>query len=202
MRTLNYRTRFIDVASEINSQMPDFVVEKVAHALNDERKSVNGSRVLVVGVAYKTNIDDIRESPALDVIRLLEGRGAEVVYHDPFIPSFTEDGHRRTGVPLDAGTLAAADAVVIVTDHTDDGLSTHRRSRVGRRRYAQRDCSCRPAEGAHRVACRRLPPPRSAVARPRQWFALGHVARTAVRVAGWWSPRPACRSSRTRSSDS
>ena len=76
MRTLNYRTRFIDVASEINSQMPDFVVEKVAHALNDGRKAVKGSRVLVVGVAYKKNIDDIRESPALDVIRLLEGRGA------------------------------------------------------------------------------------------------------------------------------
>ena len=72
MRTLNYRTRFIDVASEINSQMPDFVVEKVAHALNDVCKSVKGSRMLVVGVAYKKNIDDIRESPALDVIRLFE----------------------------------------------------------------------------------------------------------------------------------
>jgi UDP-N-acetyl-D-glucosamine dehydrogenase len=118
MRTLNYRTRFIDVASEINSQMPDFVVEKVAHALNDRRKSVKGSRVLVVGVAYKRNIDDIRESPALDVIRLLEGRGAEVVYHDPFIPSFTEDGHPRTGVALTAAELGRCDAVVIVTDHT------------------------------------------------------------------------------------
>jgi UDP-N-acetyl-D-glucosamine dehydrogenase len=117
MRTLNYRTRFIDVASEINSQMPDFVVEKVAHALNDVCKSVKGSHVLVVGVAYKKNIDDIRESPALDVIRLLEGRGAEVTYHDPYIPSFTEDGHRRTGVALTAETLAKSDSTVIITDH-------------------------------------------------------------------------------------
>jgi UDP-N-acetyl-D-glucosamine dehydrogenase len=119
MRTLNYRTRFIDVASEINSQMPDFVVEKVAHALNDGRKAVKGSRVLVVGVAYKKNIDDIRESPALDVIRLLEGRGADVTYHDPYIPSFTEDGHKRTGVALTAETLAKSDSTVIITDHSN-----------------------------------------------------------------------------------
>jgi UDP-N-acetyl-D-glucosamine dehydrogenase len=118
MRTLNYRTRFIDVASEINSQMPDFVVEKVAHALNDARKSVKGSRVLVIGVAYKKNIDDIRESPALDVIRLLEERGAAVAYHDPFIPSFTEDGRTRQGVALSAEELARSDAAVIVTDHS------------------------------------------------------------------------------------
>ncbi len=118
MRTLNYRTRFIDVASEINSQMPDFVVEKVAQALNDVRKAVKGSRVLVSGVAYKRDIDDIRESPALDVIRLLEGRGATVVYHDPFIPAFTEDDHERKSVALNAKELARADAVVIVTDHS------------------------------------------------------------------------------------
>lgn len=118
MRTLNYRTRFIDVASEINSQMPDFVVEKVAQALNDACKPVKRSRILVVGVAYKRDIDDIRESPALDVIRLLEGRGAEVVYHDPFIPNFTEDGQRRVGVALTADVLARCDAAVIVTDHS------------------------------------------------------------------------------------
>ena len=118
MRTLNYRTRFIDVASEINSQMPDFVAEKVMIALNDASKSVKGSRVLVVGVAYKKNIDDIRESPALDVIRLLEGRGADVVYHDPHIPSFSEDGHTRQSVPLTAAELARSDATVIVTDHS------------------------------------------------------------------------------------
>jgi UDP-N-acetyl-D-glucosamine dehydrogenase len=117
MRTLNYKTRFIDLASEINSQMPAYVVEKVAEALNDERKPVNGSRVLIIGVAYKPNIDDIRESPALDVIRLLEQRGAEVVFHDPFIASFREDGHVRSGVELTAKELQRADAVVVVTDH-------------------------------------------------------------------------------------
>jgi UDP-N-acetyl-D-glucosamine dehydrogenase len=117
MRTLNYKTRFIDLASEINSQMPAYVMEKVAQALNDERKPVNGSRVLIIGVAYKPNIDDIRESPALDVIRLLEQHGADVVYHDPFIPSFREDGHVREGVELTAQELRKADAVVIVTDH-------------------------------------------------------------------------------------
>jgi UDP-N-acetyl-D-glucosamine dehydrogenase len=118
MRTLNYKTRFIDLASEINSAMPDVVVGKVALALNDERKSVRDSRVLVLGVAYKKNIDDMRESPALDVIRLLEEHGAVVTYHDPHVPRYTEDGHERIGVPLTDETLARADAVVIVTDHS------------------------------------------------------------------------------------
>ncbi len=117
MRTLNYKTRFIDLASEINSQMPAYVVGKVAQALNEERKPVNGSRVLVVGVAYKPDIDDIRESPALDVMRLLEADGAEVVFHDPYIPSYREDGHSRSGVELTAAELQRADAVVIVTNH-------------------------------------------------------------------------------------
>src|SRR6266542_2579425 len=92
MRTLNYKTRFVDLASEINSQMPALVAEKIARALNEDRKAVNGSRVLVLGVAYKKNIDDMRESPALDVMRLLEEEGAAVSYHDPYVPSFTEDG--------------------------------------------------------------------------------------------------------------
>jgi UDP-N-acetyl-D-glucosamine dehydrogenase len=125
MRTLNYKTRFIDLASEINSEMPAVVVQKVAIALNDDRKAVNGSRVIVVGVAYKKDIDDIRESPALDVIRLLEERGAEVVHHDPFIPRFRDGDHdgggdhrERVGVDLTAAELGRADAVVIVTDHS------------------------------------------------------------------------------------
>ena len=117
MRTLNYKTRFIDLASEINSSMPAFVVAKVAAALNDDRKSVNGSRALVIGVAYKRDIDDVRESPALDIIRLLEADGAEVEYHDPYIPSIREDGHERKGVALTDEELASADVVVIVTDH-------------------------------------------------------------------------------------
>lgn len=119
MRSLNYKTRFIDLASEINSAMPDFVVEKIAHALNEDRKAVNGSRVLVLGIAYKRDIDDMRESPALDVMRLLEARGASVAYHDPFVPSFEEDGHEASSVPLTKDELSKADAVVVITDHSD-----------------------------------------------------------------------------------
>ncbi len=117
MRTLNYKTRFIDLASEINAHMPEWVVQKVADALNEDRKAVRGSRVLVLGVAYKRDIDDVRESPSLDVMRLLEERGALVEYHDPHVPTFVENGHRRTGVPLTAETLGEQDAVVVVTDH-------------------------------------------------------------------------------------
>jgi UDP-N-acetyl-D-glucosamine dehydrogenase len=79
---------------------------------------VNGSHIFVLGVAYKKDIDDMRESPALDIIRLLENRGAEVEYHDPFVPSFTENGHSFEGVDLTHERLAAADAVVIITDHS------------------------------------------------------------------------------------
>lgn len=117
MRTLNYKTRFIDLASEINSHMPEWVVQKVADALNEVRKAVRGSRVLVLGVAYKRDIDDVRESPALDVIRLLEARGAHVEFHDPFVHEFREDGHSRKGVELSDEMLRWADAVVVVTDH-------------------------------------------------------------------------------------
>src|SRR5688572_29542098 len=118
MRTLNYKTRFIDLASEINSEMPALVVERVAQSLNTMRKPVNGSRVLVLGVAYKRDIDDMRESPALDVIRLLEEQGAVVVYHDPHVPTFREDGHQRSSVDLTDNELSSADAVVIITDHS------------------------------------------------------------------------------------
>jgi len=118
MRTLNYKTRFIDLASEINSEMPEYVVRKVASALNDDQHSVKGSRVLILGIAYKRDIDDMRESPALDVMRLLEERGAQVDYHDPWVPSFREDGHSKSGVPLNREVLERADAVVIVTDHS------------------------------------------------------------------------------------
>jgi UDP-N-acetyl-D-glucosamine dehydrogenase len=117
MRALNYKTRFIDLASEINSQMPAFVVEKVMLALNEDRKPVNGSRILVIGMAYKRDINDVRESPGLDVIRLLEGHGADVSYHDPHIPSVREDGHVRRSVDLTPSVVSTADALVIVTDH-------------------------------------------------------------------------------------
>ena len=118
MRTLNYRTRFIEVAGEVNSQMPEYWVEKVTAALNQQSKAVKGSQLLVIGVAYKPDIDDIRESPAMDVIRLLQQLGGVVEYHDPYIPEFREEGLTLKSVPLDAARVRAADCVVIVTDHS------------------------------------------------------------------------------------
>ncbi len=124
MRTLAFKTRMIELASEINSEMPAFVVHKVADCLNDHAKAVKGSHVLVLGVAYKKDIDDLRESPAMDVIRLLQEKGARVDYHDPFCPSIRDDGHTPLqGLPLHSveltdEVLEAADAVVVVTDHS------------------------------------------------------------------------------------
>jgi UDP-N-acetyl-D-glucosamine dehydrogenase len=124
MRGLNYKTRFIDLAGEMNSEMPLFWVRKLGEVLNDRGRAIKESRVLVVGVAYKKDIGDLRESPALDIIRLLGAQGAKVWYHDPFVTRFTEDGHSHESVPLTAETIGSADAVMIVTDHTglDYGL--------------------------------------------------------------------------------
>jgi UDP-N-acetyl-D-glucosamine dehydrogenase len=119
MRTLNYKTRFIELASEINSEMPRFVVDKIRAALNGRRKAVNGSTVLLLGVAYKRDIEDVRESPALDVMRLLLDDGANVTYHDPFVPILREDGTETASVELTDAALGEADAVVILTDHTE-----------------------------------------------------------------------------------
>ncbi|MCA9970452.1 MAG: nucleotide sugar dehydrogenase [Anaerolineales bacterium] len=117
LRTLNYNARFIELASEINSHMPDYVVTRVADALNEDKKAINGSRVLLLGVAYKPNVGDVRESPALDLIHLLQTRGAEVTYHDPFVDDLAHEGLACRSVPLTAAALAAADCVVIVTNH-------------------------------------------------------------------------------------
>lgn len=118
MRTLNYKTRFIELASEINAEMPLFVVGKVREALNRARKAVNGSHILLLGVAYKKDIDDVRESPALDVLRLLEADGAHVAYHDPYVPVLREDGKQMASLALTDEALSEADAVVIITDHS------------------------------------------------------------------------------------
>jgi UDP-N-acetyl-D-glucosamine dehydrogenase len=118
MRGLNYKTRFIDLAGELNTEMPLFWVRKLAEALNGQGKAVRGATILVLGVAYKRDIDDIRESPALDIIRLLEGQGARVSYSDPHVPAFAEDGREFRSVPLSPETVAAADCIMIVTDHS------------------------------------------------------------------------------------
>ena len=123
MRTLHYKTRMIELAGEINTEMPAFWVGKVADALNDAGKPMRGSRVLVLGVAYKKDIDDLRESPALEILDLLSKKGADARYHDPYVPEIVDDGHTPGGavgrsVPLDDETLRGADAVIIVTDHS------------------------------------------------------------------------------------
>ena len=118
MRGLNYKTRFIDLAGELNTEMPVFWVRKLAEALNSQGKAVRGASVLVLGVAYKRDIDDIRESPALDIIRLLKGQGARVTYSDPHVPRFREDGQEFRSIELTPEVVAAADCVMIVTDHT------------------------------------------------------------------------------------
>ncbi|MGH7461143.1 MAG: nucleotide sugar dehydrogenase, partial [Longimicrobiales bacterium] len=134
MRTLSFKTRLIELASEINSDMPAYVVRKVASALNDTSRALRGSWILVMGIAYKKDINDIRESPALEIIRLLQEEGAQVLYHDPLCEVIEDDGHTRIqglpmrSVPLTPGLLAALDAAVIVTDHSSvdyDEIATH-----------------------------------------------------------------------------
>lgn len=117
LRGLNYTARFIELASEINTQMPRFWTQRVQDALNEDGKALKGSAVLVLGVAYKPDVSDLRESPALDIIGLLAEKGATVHYHDPHVPAFAHDGLEMTSVAdLDAA-VAAADCVVFVTDH-------------------------------------------------------------------------------------
>ncbi|MBE7927350.1 nucleotide sugar dehydrogenase [Pseudomonas saudiphocaensis] len=113
-------TRFIELAGEINHYMPHWVVQKVADALNDQGQAIKGSRILVLGLAYKKNIDDSRESPAVQIMELLQAKGALIDYSDPHVPSFPKkrDHHfDLQSVPLDAQTIAAYDCVVLATDH-------------------------------------------------------------------------------------
>jgi UDP-N-acetyl-D-glucosamine dehydrogenase len=116
-------TRFIELAGEINTAMPGRVVERLALALDQRfEKGLNGSRILLVGVAYKKNVDDVRESPGLRLIELLEARGALVLFHDPHVAEIPPTREHaalagRRSLPLDPATVAAMDAVLIVTDH-------------------------------------------------------------------------------------
>ena len=115
-REFDFWTEFIELAGKVNENMPYFCVEKLHRALNTRQKSLNGAKVLVLGVAYKADIDDLRESPALKVIRNLQTHGAEVAYHDPYVPRL--DGFGLSSVDIADGQLGAYDAVVIVTAHT------------------------------------------------------------------------------------
>ena len=124
MKAFNYNARFIELASDINTNMPRFAVSKVQDALNKVGKAVKGSKVLILGVAYKPDIDDLRESPALDVIHLLQQKGATVTYHDPYIPQFKHDGWGMQSVSDLVPAIHSADVVVIVTNHSNYDYST------------------------------------------------------------------------------
>ena len=114
LKALNFYARFIELAGEINIKMPEFLVSKIDAALNEREKSIKGSRILILGIAYKSNVADARESPALDVIRLLKERGGRVVYNDPYVPQV--EGLKS--IPLTESSLRNADCVVITTDHS------------------------------------------------------------------------------------
>ncbi len=125
-RQHGFDSQFISLAEQINSGMPEYVVKLVSSALNDAKKAVNGSKVLILGVAYKKDIDDMRESPALSIIDLLRSRGADVVYHDPFVPEVTFDhaytigaGEPLHNVELTDDLISNSDCVVICTGHSD-----------------------------------------------------------------------------------
>ncbi len=119
LRSLNYNARFIELASEINTNMPRYTVGKIQDALNQHKKAVNSSRVLILGVAYKPDIDDLRESPALDVIHLLKEKGADVVYHDPYIEQLNDENLQMVSVADLMKEVKGADCVAIITNHSD-----------------------------------------------------------------------------------
>lgn len=118
LKSLNYEARFIGLADEINRSMPTYLVNKITDALNRHSKPVNMARILLLGIAYKKDVDDTRESPALDILNALIVRNASVNYHDPFVPILDVEGIRMASVPLDDEVLSETDCAVIVTDHS------------------------------------------------------------------------------------
>ena len=118
VRVHGFEARFIELATQINGAMPEYVVEKVAAVLNARRKSLKGSRVLLLGLAYKKDVNDLRDSPAFDVARILEERGARIDYHDPYVPSVLLNGTPRHSLPLTARTLRRSDCLVLLTNHS------------------------------------------------------------------------------------
>jgi UDP-N-acetyl-D-glucosamine dehydrogenase len=117
-RLNGFEARFIELAAQVNGAMPHHVITRVTEALNERARSLHGSKVLVLGVAYKRDVGDTRESPSLEIIQLLLGKKAQVGYHDPHVPWLTVDGRRFESVPLTAESLAEQDCVLIATDHS------------------------------------------------------------------------------------
>jgi UDP-N-acetyl-D-glucosamine dehydrogenase len=145
-RQTGFEARFIELAGQVNGNMPHHVAGRVREALNARRRAIRGSRILILGMAYKADIDDVRESPALDLLEILEKEGARVDYCDPHVPTIQYGGKARHAVPFRASTLRAADCVVIITPHRVfdyDLVSRHAKAIVdsrnalkGRRRRA------------------------------------------------------------------
>jgi len=119
LKSVKYNARMIDLASEINTNMPRYVLQRIQNTLNEEAKAIRGSNLLVLGVAYKANVSDMRESPALDVIGLLRDKGAQVQYYDPFVPSIQHEDWDLASVSDLIAAVRQADCVVIITDHMD-----------------------------------------------------------------------------------
>jgi UDP-N-acetyl-D-glucosamine dehydrogenase len=118
-REYNYHTRLIELAGEINNSMPEFVVDRAGTILNGQKKPLNGSTIYLLGVAYKKDIDDIRESPVLKIIEILEAKGANIVYSDTYISSFVHNGKNYESLPLSQNILKSADLIIITTDHSN-----------------------------------------------------------------------------------
>ncbi len=119
LKTLDYKARFIELADEVNSSMPEYVIALISDALNDKAKSIKNSKILILGMAYKKDIDDLRESPALDVYEYLESRGAKVSYHDPYVPQFKWDGGIIKSKAYSDKLIKSQDCVVILTAHSN-----------------------------------------------------------------------------------
>lgn len=119
LKSLNYYARFIELAGDINSHMPEYVIDRVTRQLNDNGKALKDAKIVVLGVAYKKDISDVRESPALDVIRLLQDRGAKVVYNDPYVPLVKFDSGDLKSQKLTESLLSSAACVVILANHSD-----------------------------------------------------------------------------------
>ena len=150
MKSLNFSARFIELATEINGHMPDHVADRVADILNEERLPVNGSRILVLGVAYKPDVSDMRESPALDVVKLLLGKGGQVSYHDPHVAELDLEGTTLKSIDLTDDALSSADLVVIVTDHT--ALDYNRVVTQSQRIFDTRNATKHVTEGREKIS--------------------------------------------------
>jgi len=149
MKSLNFPARFIDTATEINSHMPEHVANKVGDLLNEDRIAVNGAQILILGVAYKADVSDVRESPALDIIALLEAKGAEVRYHDPHVPEVRVGSRIAKSVDLTDEVIQAADLVVILTSHS--AVDYERLVARAHRIYDTRNATRKVAAGKEKV---------------------------------------------------